>query len=61
ILTSLTVQVVVLSLFLFGGEVINDFAFVMLVGLFSGTYSTIYIACPLVIDWPGRRKVVKKR
>ena len=56
ILTSLTVFMVVLALYFFGGEVINDFAFTMLVGLVAGTYSTVYIAAPVLIDWPGSKK-----
>ena len=56
ILTTLTVFMVILSLFFKGGEVINDFAFTMLVGVISGTYSTIYIAAPVLIDWPGSKK-----
>lgn len=60
ILTTFTVFVVVSSLFFRGGEVINDFAFTMLVGLVSGTYSTVYIAAPVLVDWPGSKKKVKK-
>ncbi|MBI2094645.1 MAG: protein translocase subunit SecD [Candidatus Omnitrophica bacterium] len=56
ILTSFTVLLVVAALYGFGGEVINDFAFTMLVGLVSGTYSTVYIAAPVLVDWPGGRK-----
>ena len=56
ILTSLTVFMVVLALYFFGGEVINDFAFTMLVGLISGTYSTVYIAAPVLVDWPGSKR-----
>jgi len=55
ILTSLTVLLVVLSLFLFGGDRINDFAFAMLVGVVVGSYSTIYISCPFVLIWEGIR------
>ncbi len=55
ILTTLTVLMVVVSLYFWGGEVINDFAFTMLVGLISGTYSTVYIAAPMLVDWPGSR------
>ncbi len=54
IITSLTTLLVVLSIYLFGGRVLNDFAFTLLVGVISGTYSTIFIASPLVL-W-GRRK-----
>ncbi len=56
ILTTLTVFMVVTALYFFGGEVINDFAFTMLVGVISGTYSTVYIASPVLVDWPGSKK-----
>jgi len=49
ILTSLTVFFTVLALYIFGGPVIQDFAFAMLVGTVVGTYSTIYIACTSVL------------
>ena len=49
ILTSGTTLLVVLALFLLGGGVIHDFAFAMLVGIVVGTYSSIYIASPVVI------------
>ena len=48
-ITSLTTFVVVMILWLFGGEVIHNFAFAMIVGVIVGTYSSIYIASPLVI------------
>ncbi len=51
LITAGTVFLTVLALFLFGGEVINDFAFVMLVGTIEGTYSTIYLSCPVVLFW----------
>jgi SecD/SecF fusion protein len=40
-----------LALFIFGGGVINDFAFTFLVGILSGTYSSIFIAAPFVLWW----------
>jgi preprotein translocase subunit SecF len=46
----------VLGLYLFGGEVLRGFGFTMVVGILVGTYSTIYIASPLVAWWSGRRK-----
>lgn len=49
ILTSLTVFLTVLSLYIFGGAVIHDFAFSLLVGVVIGTYSSIYIACTVVL------------
>ena len=49
IVTSVTTFIVVLVLWLFGGEVINLFAFAMMVGVIVGTYSSIFVACPLVL------------
>ncbi|MFH1665028.1 MAG: protein translocase subunit SecD [Candidatus Omnitrophota bacterium] len=60
VLTSMTTLIVVLALFIFGGKVINDFSFVLLVGVVVGTYSSIFIACPLLVDWPSR-KTAKRR
>jgi len=50
-ITSGTVFLTVLALFLFGGDVINDFAFTMLIGTIEGVYSTIYLSCPIVLFW----------
>jgi preprotein translocase subunit SecF len=52
VLTSLTTFFVVLTLFLFGGEIIRPFSFTLLVGIIAGTYSSIFIASPLLI-WLG--------
>ena len=49
ILTSLTTLIMVASLFIFGGGIIHDFAYVLLVGIITGTYSSIFIASPIVI------------
>jgi SecD/SecF fusion protein len=51
IITSGTVFLATLSLYIFGGGVINDFAFTFLVGILTGTYSSIYIASALVLWW----------
>jgi len=51
IITSGTVFLATMSLYLFGGGVINDFAFTFLVGILTGTYSSIYIASALVLWW----------
>jgi len=51
ILTVGTVFMATLALYLFGGGVIHDFAFAMLVGTITGTYSSIYVACPVAIFW----------
>jgi SecD/SecF fusion protein len=53
ILTSLTAWLVVVILYLIGGEGLHGFAFALTVGFLSGTYSTIYIATPILIDWIG--------
>ncbi|MCM8763027.1 MAG: protein translocase subunit SecF, partial [Candidatus Omnitrophica bacterium] len=51
VLTSGVTLLVVFSIFLYGGEVLSNFAFALLVGFFSGVYSTVYIASPLVLAW----------
>ena len=55
ILTSVTTLFVVFVLFLFGGIAINDFAFALLVGIIAGTYSTVFIASPVVAWWQNFR------
>jgi SecD/SecF fusion protein len=55
VLTTLTTLLAVVAIFLFGGEVLKDFSFTLLVGFISGVYSTVYIASPLVIYWHARR------
>jgi SecD/SecF fusion protein len=51
LITGGAVILATLSLYLFGGGVINDFAFTFLVGILVGTYSSIYIAAPIVLKW----------
>lgn len=51
IITSLTTFLAACSLFLFGGEVIHDFAFALVVGVLVGTYSSIFVASPIVALW----------
>jgi SecD/SecF fusion protein len=51
LITSGTVFLATMSLYLFGGGVINDFAFTFLIGIITGTYSSIYIASALVLWW----------
>ncbi len=51
ILTSMTTMVVVVCLFTLGGGIIHDFAFAMMVGILVGTYSSIYVASPILIAW----------
>jgi SecD/SecF fusion protein len=50
IMTSLTVFLTLLILFIFGGEVTRGFSFAMLIGVITGTYSTIYVAAPVLVD-----------
>ena len=59
IITSLTTFLAATSLFIFGGEVIHDFAFALVVGVAVGTYSSIFVASPIVVLWektPGQIK-----
>jgi preprotein translocase subunit SecF len=56
ILTSMTTLVVVVSLCVLGGGIIHDFAFAMIVGVLIGTYSSIYVASPLLLAWENRNK-----
>ena len=56
VLTSLTTLVVVLFLWLFGGQVINNFAFALLIGVIVGTYSSIFIASPILLLWNKKKK-----
>jgi preprotein translocase SecF subunit len=51
ITTSLTVILTLLALFLFGGSAINDFVLALLIGITIGTYSSIFVASPLLVDW----------
>ena len=52
--TSVTTLLPVMAMFLFGGEVISNFAFAFLVGIAVGTYSSIYIASSLLVEWYSR-------
>jgi preprotein translocase subunit SecF len=61
ILTSGTVMMVVLILFFFGGPVIHDFTSALIVGLISGTYSTVYVASPIVLLWHNHITLKRKR
>ena len=59
-MTSFTAWLVVIILYIFGGEGLHGFAFSLVVGFLSGTYSTIYIASPILIDWIGRTEAPGK-
>lgn len=60
IITSGTVLIVLVVLFVFGGEVTRGFAFTLIIGVIIGTYSSIYIASALVIEWVNRSQAKAK-
>jgi preprotein translocase subunit SecF len=57
IVTSLTVFLVCVALVFFGGEVIHDFSLALLIGIVVGTYSSIFVASPIVYEWRKGKKV----
>jgi preprotein translocase subunit SecF len=59
ILTSATTLVAVVALYVLGGAVIHDFAFAMIVGIVVGTYSSIYVASPIILAWEGKSEKKK--
>ena len=60
VMTSLMVFLTILILFIFGGEVTRGFAFAMLVGVITGTYSSIFVAAPVLMDIAAKRPLGKK-
>ena len=60
VMTSLTVFLVILILFIFGGEVTRGFAFAMLIGVITGTYSSIFVAAPVLVDFAKDRPLGKE-
>jgi preprotein translocase SecF subunit len=60
-ITSFTVFLTVMAIFLFGGTVINDFAFAMLIGIITGVYSTIFVATPVVVEFHNMMERRKAR
>jgi preprotein translocase subunit SecF len=61
VLTSGTTLIVVLALFILGGGVIHDFTFALLVGIAVGTYSSIYVASPILLLWEEGGRSPKSR
>ena len=59
--TSFCTALPVIALFLFGGETLKDFAFALLIGTLSGTYSSVFIAGPLLVHWKEREPVYASR
>ncbi len=60
IMTSLTVFLTILILFIFGGEVTRGFAFAMLIGVITGTYSSIFVAAPVLLEFAKDKPLGKK-
>jgi len=57
IVTTITVFLACMALFLFGGEVLHDFSFALLIGICVGTYSSVFVASPIVYEWRKGKKV----
>jgi preprotein translocase subunit SecF len=57
LITGGTTILSVIALYLFGGEVLKGFAFTMIVGIITGTYSSVFIAAAIVVIWQGRQPV----
>lgn len=60
IITSTTVLITSIALFFFGGEVLHDFSLAMIMGVVVGTYSSIFVASPIVLVWGGKRPFARK-
>lgn len=61
IVTSLTTLIVIVILYFFGGSVIHDFSFALIIGVLIGTYSSIFVASPIVVDWELKNQEKKSR
>src|SRR3954463_8752364 len=61
LVTSLSTLLPILALMLFGGETLRDFGFALLIGVASGTYSSIFIAAPVLVHWKERETVWRRR
>jgi len=59
--TSFCTLLPITALLLFGGETLTDFAFALLVGIASGTYSSIFIAAPVLTEWKEREPAYRQR
>ncbi|MTD43115.1 protein translocase subunit SecD [Conexibacter sp. W3-3-2] len=59
--TSFCALLPILALYFFGGETLQDFAFALIVGTFSGTYSSVFIASPVLTAWKEREPVYRRR
>jgi SecD/SecF fusion protein len=61
LVTSLSTLFPIAALMIFGGDTLRDFGFALLVGVASGTYSSIFIAAPVLTEWKEREPVYKRR
>jgi preprotein translocase subunit SecF len=55
LLTSMTTLMVLICLFVLGGGIIHDFAFALIVGILVGTYSSIFVASPILLAWQSKK------
>jgi preprotein translocase subunit SecF len=53
-ITSITTMLVVLTILVFGGEVLFDFALALAFGIIVGTYSSVFVASPVLVEWEKR-------
>ena len=60
IMTSLTTLLALISIYLFGGEILRGFSLAMILGVILGTYSSIYIACPTLVSFKVSQKTILK-
>ncbi|RYE90964.1 MAG: protein translocase subunit SecF, partial [Cytophagaceae bacterium] len=60
-ITFTTVFLVVLVLYIFGGETLRSFSFAMMVGIVFGTYSSLFIATPIILDTYGKKEEAERR
>jgi preprotein translocase subunit SecF len=62
-ITSLTTILVLLALMVFGGAVLRDFALALLIGVVVGTYSSMFVVAPIVVEWerisPTKKKMMR--
>ncbi len=61
LLTSLTTMLTLVTLYVFGGPVLNNFAFTLIMGVVVGTYSSIFVASPIVLWWARKTKTNLRR
>ncbi len=54
IMTSLTTLIVIVTILIFGGEVLRDFALALTIGILVGTYSSVFVASPIMVEWEAR-------